>query len=64
MVVLPTELIHMVISFSLGNYICDYVLKWNAIMTFLHVSSGIREYTIKLVHRLLGEAFICRESLR
>ena len=66
---LPTELIYTILAISIGEYISDMillpskVLKWDAIMTFLHVSRAFRGCTIKLLYYLWGETFI-RERTR
>jgi hypothetical protein len=66
---LPTELIYTVLAISIGDYIGDMILlpskilKWDAIMTFLHVSRAFRGCTIKLLYHLWGETFI-RERTR
>ena len=66
---LPTELIYTILAISLGDYIGDMmllpskILKWDAILTFLHVSRAFRGCTIKLLYHLWGETFI-RERTR
>jgi hypothetical protein len=66
---LPTELIYTILAISIGEYIADMILlpskilKWDAIMTFLHVSRAFRGCTIKLLYHLWGETFI-RERTR
>ncbi len=65
---LPTELIYTILAISIGEYIGDMILlskilKWDAIMTFLHVSRAFRGCTIKLLYHLWGETFI-RERTR
>jgi len=66
---LPTELIYTILAISIGDYIGDMmllpskILKWDAIMTFLHVSCAFRGCTIKLLYHLWGETFI-RERTR
>lgn len=61
---LPTELIYTILAISIGEYIADMILlpskilKWDAIMTFLHVSRAFRGCTIKLLFHLWGETFI------
>lgn len=66
---LPTELIYTILAISIGDYIGDMILlpskifKWDAIMTFLHVSGAFRGCTIKLLYHLWGETFI-RERTR
>jgi hypothetical protein len=66
---LPTELIYTILAISIGEYIGDMmllpskILKWDAIMTFLHVSHAFRGCTIKLLYHLWGETFI-RERTR
>lgn len=66
---LPTELIYTILAISIGEYIGDMmllpnkILKWDAIMTFLHVSRAFRGSTIKLLYHLWGETFI-RERTR
>jgi hypothetical protein len=66
---LPTELIYTILAISIGEYIGDMILlpskilKWDAILTFLHVSRAFRGCTIKLLYHLWGETFI-RERTR
>lgn len=66
---LPTELIYTTLAISMGEYICDMVLypskilKWDAILTFLHVSRTFRGCTVKLLYHLWGDTFI-RERTR
>jgi hypothetical protein len=66
---LPTELIYTILAISIGDYLGDMmlrpskILKWDAIMTFLHVSRAFRCCTIKLLYHLWGETFI-RERTR
>lgn len=66
---LPTELIYTILAISIGDYLGDMIflpskiLKWDAIMTFLHVSRAFRGCTIKLLYHLWGETFI-RERTR
>jgi hypothetical protein len=53
----------------MGEYISDMVLysskilKWDAILAFLHVSRTFRGCTIKLLYHLWGDTFI-RERTR
>jgi hypothetical protein len=66
---LPTELIYTILAISIGDYMSDMILfpskilKWDAIMTFLHISRSFRGCTIKLLYHLWGETFI-RERTR
>lgn len=66
---LPIELIYTILAISIGDYISDMmllpskILKWDGIMTFLHVSRSFRGCTIKLLYHLWGETFI-RERTR
>jgi hypothetical protein len=66
---LPTELIYTILAISIGDYMGDMmllpskILKWDAIMTFLHVSRSFRGCIIKLLYHLWGETFI-RERTR
>jgi hypothetical protein len=66
---LPTELIYTILAISIGEYIGDMILlpskilKWDALMAFLHVSQAFRGCTIKLLYHLWGETFI-REKTR
>lgn len=66
---LPMELIYTILAISIGDYISDMILvpskilKWDAIMIFLHVSRSFRGCTIKLLYHLWGETFI-RERTR
>jgi hypothetical protein len=66
---LPTELIYTILAISIGDYLGDMILlpskilKWDAIMTFLHVSRAFRGCTIRLLYHLWGETFI-RERTR
>jgi len=61
---LPTELIYTILAISIGDYFGDMILlpseilKWDAIMTFLHVSRTFRGCIIKLLYHLWGETFI------
>jgi hypothetical protein len=62
---LPIELVYAILSISIGEYIADMmfifdkkVLKWDAIMTFLHVSNMFRTCTIDLLYHLWGDTFI------
>ena len=66
---LPTELIYTILAISMGEYIGDMmlypskILKWDAILTFLHVSRTFRGCTVKLLYHLWGDTFI-RERTR
>lgn len=61
---LPTELIYAILAISIGEYIGDMmllpskVLKWDAVLTLLHVSCTFRGCTIKLLYHLWGDTFI------
>jgi len=61
---LPTELIYTILAITIGDYIGDMmllpskILRWDAIMTFLHVSRTFRGCTIKLLYHLWSETFI------
>lgn len=66
---LPTELIYTILAISMGEYIGDMmlfpskILKWDAILAFLHVSRTFRGCTVKLLYHLWGDTFI-REKTR
>ncbi|KAI0253838.1 hypothetical protein BJV78DRAFT_1388884 [Lactifluus subvellereus] len=61
---LPTELIYTILAISMGDYLGDMMLypskvqKWDAILTFLHVSRTFRGCTIDLLYYLWGDTFI------
>lgn len=61
---LPTELVYTVLAISVGEYLSDTMLypskieRWDATLTFLHVSHTFRSCTIKLLYHLWGDTFI------
>ena len=66
---LPTELVYTILATSIGEYLSDIMLypskieRWDATLTFLHVSHTFRSCTIKLLYHLWGDTFI-REKTR
>ncbi|KAI9446807.1 hypothetical protein H4582DRAFT_1908546 [Lactarius indigo] len=66
---LPTELVYTILAISIGEYLSDLMLypskieRWDATLTFLHVSHTFRGCTIKLLYHLWGDTFI-RERTR
>jgi hypothetical protein len=66
---LPTELIYTIVAIAIGDYVGDMmlfpskILRWDAILTLLHVSRTFRGCTIKLLYHLWGDTFI-REKTR
>ena len=66
---LPTELVYTILAISIGDYLSDMMLypskieRWDASLTFLHVSHTFRSCTIKLLYHLWGDTFI-RERTR
>ena len=66
---LPTELIYTIVAIAIGDYVGDMmlfpskILRWDAILTLLHVSRTFRGCTIKLLYHLWGDTFI-RETTR
>src|SRR6266404_8337257 len=66
---LPTELVYTILAISIGDYLSDIMLypskleRWDATLTFLHVSHTFRSCTIKLLYHLWGDTFI-RERTR
>jgi hypothetical protein len=66
---LPTELVYTILATCIGDYLCDMMLypsrieRWDATLTFLHVSHTFRSCTIKLLYYLWGDTFI-RERTR
>ncbi|KAH9174197.1 hypothetical protein EDB89DRAFT_1849327 [Lactarius sanguifluus] len=61
---LPTELVYTILATSIGEYLSDIMLypskieRWDATLTFLHVSHTFRRCTIKLLYHLWGDTFI------
>ncbi|KAH9038976.1 hypothetical protein EDB85DRAFT_1931484 [Lactarius pseudohatsudake] len=61
---LPTELVYTILATSMGEYLSDLMLypskieRWDATLTFLHVSHTFRSCTIKLLYHLWGDTFI------
>ncbi len=61
---LPTELVYTILTISIGDYLSDLMLypskieRWDATLTFLHVSHTFRSCTIKLLYHLWGDTFI------
>ena len=61
---LPTELVYAILATSIGEYLSDIMLypskieRWDATLTFLHVSHTFRGCTIKLLYHLWGDTFI------
>ncbi|KAF8267829.1 hypothetical protein EI94DRAFT_1729349 [Lactarius quietus] len=61
---LPTELVYTILAISVGDYLSDMMLypskieRWDATLTFLHVSHTFRGCTIKLLYHLWGDTFI------
>ncbi|KAH9063730.1 hypothetical protein EDB83DRAFT_2382661 [Lactarius deliciosus] len=57
---LPTELVYTILATSIGEYLSDLMLypskieRWDATLTFLHVSHTFRSCTIKLLYHLWG----------
>ena len=66
---LPTELVYTILAICIGDYLNDMMLypskieRWDATLTFLHVSHIFRSCTIKLLYHLWGDTFI-RERTR
>ena len=66
---LPTELVYTILAICIGDYLSDLILypskieRWDATLTFLHVSHTFRSCTIKLLYYLWGDTFI-RERTR
>lgn len=61
---LPTELVYTILAICIGDYLSDMMLypskieRWDATLTFLHVSHTFRSCTIKLLYYLWGDTFI------